>query len=73
MLELKVNIIEVIEIPSVLKILPIVLEIEKETFFIGNSVGMSGPLVSFIDDFILLINELPTQHRMLIVGDFNLN
>ena len=30
-------------------------------------------LDSFIDDFILLINELPTQHRMLIVGDFNLD
>ena len=32
MLELKVNMIEVIEIHSVLKVLPIVLEIEKETF-----------------------------------------
>ena len=28
---------------------------------------------SFIDDFILLINELPTQRRMLIVGNFNLD
>ena len=34
---------------------------------------MPGPLGSFIDDFIFLINELPTQHRMLIVGDFNLD
>ena len=34
---------------------------------------MSGPLDSFIDDFILLINELPTQHTMLIVGDYNLD
>ena len=33
---------------------------------------MTGPLGSFIDDFILLINELPKQHRMLIFGDFNL-
>ena len=33
---------------------------------------MTGPLGSFIDDFILLINELPKQHRMLILGDFNL-
>ena len=33
---------------------------------------MPDPLGSFIDDFVLLINELPTQHRMLIVGDFNL-
>ena len=34
---------------------------------------MSGHLCSFIDDFILLINELPTQHRILIAGDFNLD
>ena len=34
---------------------------------------MPGPLASFIDDFILLINELPTQHRMLIICDFNLD
>ena len=34
---------------------------------------MPGPLGSFIYDFILLINELPTQHKMLIVGDFNLD
>ena len=32
-----------------------------------------GPLNSFIDGFILLINELPTQHRIFIVGDFNLD
>ena len=32
---------------------------------------MYGHLGSFIDDFILLINELPAQHRMLIVDDFN--
>ena len=34
---------------------------------------MPGLLDSFIDDFILLINELSTEHRMLIVGDFNLD
>ena len=34
---------------------------------------MPGLLDSFIHDFILLINELATQHRMLIVGDFNLD
>ena len=33
----KVNIIEVIEIPSVLEVLPVILEIEKETF-IGDGV-----------------------------------
>ena len=34
---------------------------------------MPGRLGSFIDDFILLINELPTPHRMFIVDDFNLD
>ena len=34
---------------------------------------MPGPLGSFIDDFISLINELSTQHRMLVVRDSNLD
>ena len=68
----KVNIIEVIEIPSVLEVLPIVLEIERETILLVKAYRMPD-LSSFIDDFISLINELPTQHRMLIVGDFNLD
>ena len=62
-------IMEVIDFPSVLKVLPIVLEIEKETFIDY----MLGPLGSIIDDFILLINELPRQHRVLVVSDFNLD
>ena len=32
---------------------------------------MPGSHGTFIDDFVLLINELPTQQRILIVGDFN--
>ena len=69
----KVNIIDVIEIPSVLEVLPIVLEIEKETNLFVIVYPMPGPLDFFIDDFISLIHELPTQHRMLVVGDFNLD
>ena len=69
----KVNIIEVIEIPSVLGGLSIVLEIKKETILLVIVYHKPGPLGSFIDDFTSLINGLPTQHRMLIVGDFNLN
>ena len=34
---------------------------------------MPCPLRSFIDDFILLINELATEHTMQIVGDFILD
>ena len=58
MLQRKVNIIEVIDIPSVLEVLLVVLEIEKEIFLV-IVYSMSGPLGSFSDDFILLINELP--------------
>ena len=69
----KVNIIEVIEIPCILEELPIVLEIENETFLSLIMYGMRDPLGFFIDDFIFLINDLPRQHRMLIFGDFNLD
>ena len=34
---------------------------------------MPCPLGFFISGFILLINELPIQHRILIVGDFNIS
>ena len=36
---IKVNITEVIDILCVLEVLPVVLEIERETFFIGDSVS----------------------------------
>ena len=52
---------EAIEIPSVLEVLPIVLEIEKETILLVIVYRMSGPFGSLIGDFISLINELPTQ------------
>ena len=48
----KVNITEVIVIPQDLEILPIVLEIEEETFLLVIVYHMPGPLGSFIDDFI---------------------
>ena len=51
----KVNIIEVIEIRIVLEVLPIVLEIEEDTFLLVIVYRMPG-LSSFIDDFILLFN-----------------
>ena len=57
MLQFKVN-IEVIDIPRVFEVLPMVLEVEKKTLVL---VYMSNYLDSFIDDFILLISELPRQ------------
>ena len=34
---------------------------------------MRGPFGAFIDDFILVITELPAQRRIFIVGDFNID
>ena len=56
----KVSITELIDISIVLEVLPIVLEIEKETFLLLIVYLIPVPLGSLIDDFILLINELPT-------------
>ena len=60
-----------IDVLSVSEVLPFVLEIEKETLLLVHCIP--GPLHTFINEFLLLINELPTQHRILIVGDFSLN
>ena len=62
-----------IDIPSVSVVLPVVLEMEKETLLLVIVYCISGPLGTFIDDFVLLINELPIQHKILIVDDFNLD
>ena len=50
----------IIDIPSVLKDLSVVVEIVKETLLLVIVYYMLGPLRTFIDHFILLINELPT-------------
>ena len=56
---------------SVMRVLPIALEIERDTFLLVIVHCMTGPLGPFIDDIIFLINELPAQHSLLVVGDFN--
>ena len=52
-------------------VLPIVLEIERDIFLFLIVHCMTGPLGPFIDVIIFLINELPAQHSLLAVGDFN--
>ena len=49
------------------------VEIEKETLLLVIVYFIPGPLGTFIKDFILLVNELAILHRILIVGDFNLD
>ena len=63
----------IIDIHRALEVFPVVLEIEEKTLLLVTVYGVPGPLGTFIDDFIFLINELPTRHRILIVGDFNLD
>ena len=63
----------IIDIPSVLEVLPVVLEIQKEVLLLVKVCQMLGLVSTFIDDFILLITEQPTQFTMLINGDFNLD
>ena len=66
----------IIDIPRVLEVFPVALEIEKDTLLLIILCCIPGPLFTlgtFIGDFILLINELPTQHKILIIDDLNLD
>ena len=63
----------VIDIPSNMEALSVALEIEKESLLLiivyhMVSLGLLVPSL-----MTLLISELPTQHRILIIGDFNLD
>ena len=60
-------------INSVLQVLPVVLEIEKETLLSVTVYHMPRALGTFIDNFISLISEVPTQQRILIVADFSVD
>ena len=48
----KVNIIEVIDIPSIVEILLIVLKVNEETLLLVILYGAPVPVGSVIDDFI---------------------
>ena len=61
----------IIDNPRALELFPVVLEIEKETLLLVIVYHMPCPLGTATDEFILLINKLPTQDRISIVGDFN--
>ena len=63
----------IVNVPRVLEVLVVVLEKKKETLLLVIVYRVLGPLGTFIDGFILFINKLPTQHRILIVSNFNLD
>ena len=60
-----VNFIEAIDIPPVLVVLAIVLQIVI-------TYQIPAPHGAFFHDGILLICKLPTQQRVLVAGDLNL-
>ena len=60
-----VNFIEAIDIPPVLVVLAIVLQIVI-------TYQIPAPRGAFFHDGILLICKLPTQQRVLVAGDLNL-
>ena len=59
--------------PSVLEALLVVLEIEKKSLLLMIVYLMLSSLGTLIDDSILLISELPTHLRILIVCNFSLD
>ena len=63
----------IIDVPRPLEVLQVVLEIAKETLLLVKVYCIPGPLGTRIDNIILLTKELPTQNRISIVGDFNLD
>ena len=63
----------IIDVPRPLEVLQVVLEIAKETLLLVKVYCILVPLGTLIDNIILLTKELPTQNRISIVGDFNLD
>ena len=53
--------------------LPVLIEIENEYVLLVLLYRKPGPIGTFIQDLIEQLSEFPTQHRTLIVGDFNLD
>ena len=69
----KMNTIEIIDIPSVLEKLSVVLEIEMETILLVVVYLILGLFGTFIDDLISTISELSAQYRTQIDGYVNLD
>ena len=69
--ESDVKIIEEIQTTNTLEILPVLVEIRNECILIVLVYRTPGPLGTFINDLIEQLRDLPTQHRVIILGDFN--
>ena len=70
----KVNIIREFQpTNNVLQMLPVLIEIENEYVLLVLLYRKPGPIGTFIEDLIEQLSELPTEHRTIILGDFNLD
>ncbi len=69
----KVKIIQVFETNSTLEILPVLMDICNETVLVVLLYRPPGPIGTFIMDLMTQVSILPTQYRILILGDFNLD
>ena len=69
----KVAIIQEFQTTNVLEILPVLIEIENERVLLLLVYRKPGPVGNFINDLIDELSQLPTEYRILIVGDFNLD
>ena len=67
----KVSIIREFETSNALEILPVVIQVENE--YVLLVLVYRTPVGNFINDLIGELTQLPTEYRMLIVGDFNLD
>ena len=69
----KVKIIQEFETSKTLEILPVLMDIEDETVLVVLLYRPPGTIGTFITDLMTQISELPTQYRILILGDFNID
>ena len=69
----KVKIIQKFETSKTLEILPVLMDIENETILVLLLYRPPGSVGTFITDLMSQVSELPTQYRILILGDFNLD
>ena len=69
----KVKIIQEWHLPTRLEVLPVLIEIHDERILLVLVYRAPGALHSFIHDLIQTVRDISSLHRILLVGDFNLD
>ena len=75
--EESVKIIQEIQLPTVLEVLALLIDVNEECILLLLLYRVPGAVGSFVDDLIALLenilNDIPSVDRILLVGDFNLD